>query len=151
MAPTRKDIVAILQSLSIRPAKDLGQNFLCDGNIAKKSVAMAQLKPGDVVVEIGTGLGALTEQLLGAGAEVHGVELDGRLFEFLQNGLGKQFPKKLSLLHGDAVDNPRGDLVTDDKTTYVVVANLPYAITSIWLNEILELPLPRSMVLLTQL
>ncbi|MDR2668254.1 MAG: 16S rRNA (adenine(1518)-N(6)/adenine(1519)-N(6))-dimethyltransferase RsmA [Puniceicoccales bacterium] len=147
----RKDIQEILAALSVRPAKDLGQNFLCDGNVAKKSVSMAQVVPGELVVEIGPGLGALTEQLLATGAEVHAVELDGRLCEFLRNGLVKRFPGKFFLLHGDAVAFPRGDVAAEDKTTYAVVANLPYAITSPWLDAILKLPLPKSMVLLTQL
>jgi 16S rRNA (adenine1518-N6/adenine1519-N6)-dimethyltransferase len=140
----------LLQSLAIRPAKKLGQNFLCDANIARKSVNLLAIGAGDRVVEIGPGLGALTEQLLLAGAEVHAIELDRRLFDFLRVGLVKQFPGKISLLCGDAVALPRADLPTGDRGPYHVAANLPYAITSPWFDALLQLPLPKSMVLLLQ-
>ncbi len=64
---------AVLAQLGIVPRKNLGQNFLTEGNLVRKSLALAEIKAGDVVVEIGPGLGTLTEALLEAGAEVFAV------------------------------------------------------------------------------
>ncbi|MDR2664003.1 MAG: 16S rRNA (adenine(1518)-N(6)/adenine(1519)-N(6))-dimethyltransferase RsmA [Puniceicoccales bacterium] len=142
-------VADLLRSLAVRPSKALGQNFLVDGAVARRSVAA--VGPGDRVVEIGPGLGALTERLLETGAEVHAIELDWRLFAFLRAGLAERFPGKLFLIQGDAVKLPRADLSEGDREPYAVVANLPYAITSPWLDALLQQPLPQSMVLLVQL
>ncbi|MDR1435914.1 MAG: 16S rRNA (adenine(1518)-N(6)/adenine(1519)-N(6))-dimethyltransferase RsmA [Puniceicoccales bacterium] len=142
-------VQSLLSSLALRPAKALGQNFLCDGNMAKVSVAMAQLRAGDRVVEIGPGLGALTEQLLAAGTEVHAVEIDGRLWTFLEKSLAPRFPGKFFLMRGDAVEFPFGDLCSSAPDA--VVSNLPYAITGPWLDALLRLPLPSGITLLLQL
>ncbi|MDR0678639.1 MAG: 16S rRNA (adenine(1518)-N(6)/adenine(1519)-N(6))-dimethyltransferase RsmA [Puniceicoccales bacterium] len=143
-------VADLLQSLNIRPSKALGQNFLVDGAVARRSVALAAVGSGDRVVEVGPGLGTLTEQLLAAGAEVHAIELDWRLFAFLSANLLERFSHKFFLVQGDAVKMPRADLSEGDRKPYHVVANLPYAITTPWLDVLLQLPLPESMVLLLQ-
>jgi 16S rRNA (adenine1518-N6/adenine1519-N6)-dimethyltransferase len=66
----------LLDKLSHMPKKWLGQNFLVDGNIVRKSLELAEIKPGDCVLEVGPGLGTLSRTLLGAGAELHAVEAD---------------------------------------------------------------------------
>jgi 16S rRNA (adenine1518-N6/adenine1519-N6)-dimethyltransferase len=92
-------------------------------------------------------LGILTRELLEAGAEVHAVELDSRLCAHLTGSL--DFPGQFFLIHGDAVRFPIADLDAT-KMPYKVVANLPYAITTPWLDALLTRPLPISMTLLLQ-
>jgi 16S rRNA (adenine1518-N6/adenine1519-N6)-dimethyltransferase len=101
-------------------------------------------------VEVGPGLGALTGRLLRSGAEVHAVELDGRLVARLVEKFQNEFPGKFFLLHGDAVTFPRADLAASDGGDFKIVANLPYAISTPWLAAVLEGPLPVSMTLLLQ-
>ena len=69
----------LLLKLDHRPKKKLGQNFLIDGNIVQKSIAMAELREGMDVLEVGPGLGTLTQELLNHGQRVHAVEFDAKL------------------------------------------------------------------------
>ena len=139
----------LLQSLDHRPRKPLGQNFLIDGNIVRKSLQLAELKKGDVVLEIGPGLGTLIEAMLEAGCTVHAVELDARLAEHLRATLSRKFPERFHLFEGDAVKFPRAGITTTIENLKIV-ANLPYAITTPWLEAVLEAPLPEQMVLMMQ-
>ena len=68
--PTLKVVKELLQTHELAPRKRLGQNFLIDANIARKSLEFAEIAEGDTVVEIGPGLGALTQLLLDAGCTV---------------------------------------------------------------------------------
>lgn len=138
---------ALLESLGHRPRKPLGQNFLIDGNIVRKSLDLAHVVPGDTVVEVGPGLGTLSGALLAAGADTWAVELDRRLAEHLRNIFGE----RLHLTEADAVDHPTADLPeTEAVKGFKVVANLPYAITSPWMDALLAGPLPTRMVLMMQ-
>lgn len=138
-----------LDSLGHNPRRNLGQNFLIDGNIVRKSLELAGIVAGDQVVEIGPGLGTLTAALLEAGASVYAVELDPTLAGHLRATLQVQFPESLHLLAGDAVDHPRAGLPANGQP-FKVVANLPYAITSPWLDALLVAPLPARLVLMMQ-
>ncbi len=141
----------LLDRLGHQPKRFLGQNFLVDGNIVRKSLELAEVGAGDTVVEIGPGLGTLTEALLASGAEVWAVEKDERLGEHLRVTLAKSFPEKFHLLLGDAVEVPRAGLSEDAaKRGFKVVANLPYAISTPWMDAILSGPLPNRMVLMLQ-
>ncbi|TVP80587.1 MAG: ribosomal RNA small subunit methyltransferase A, partial [Puniceicoccaceae bacterium] len=73
-----------LQQLEHFPNKKLGQNFLVDGNIVRKSIQLAEIGPGSVVVEIGPGLGTLTQAILTSGASLWAVERDPTLAEHLR-------------------------------------------------------------------
>src|SRR5882762_7388828 len=95
----------LLAQLNHQPKRFLGQNFLVDGNIVRKSLELAGVAPGDAVVEIGPGLGTLTSALLEAGAEVWAVEKDRQLHAHLAETLGPAHPS-LHLLEGDAVEHP---------------------------------------------
>lgn len=139
----------LLEKLGHSPKRFLGQNFLVDGNIVRKSLELAEVKAGDRVVEVGPGLGTLTSALLQAGAEVWAVEKDRTLHAHLTETLVPAFPATFHLLEGDAVDHPRADL--PDGADFKIVANLPYAIATPWLDEILSGPLPSQMVLMLQL
>lgn len=139
----------LLARLGHEPRRFLGQNFLVDGNIVRKSLELAQVRPGDTVVEIGPGLGTLTAALLDAGAEVWAVEKDRNLHAHLAATLGRDQPR-LHLLEGDAVDEPLAGLPPDRAGGCKIVANLPYAIATPWLDGVLSGPLPGRMVLMLQ-
>ena len=141
----------ILQRLSHQPRKQLGQNFLVDGNIVRKSIELAKLKPGEPVVEVGPGLGTLTRTLLEAGAQVWAVEHDRQLAEFLRAEVGGFADDRFNLLEADAVTAPRAGLPDElADAGFKIVANLPYAISTPWLDAIMRGPLPERMVLMLQ-
>src|SRR5476651_1822360 len=100
----------LLARLGHTPKRFLGQNFLVDGNIVRKSLELAQIAPGDFVVEVGPGLGTLTGALLEAGAEVWAIELDRILHAHLEEGLAARFKGRLHLVEGDAVQLPLAGL-----------------------------------------
>lgn len=139
----------LLETLQHHPRKALGQNFLIDGNIVRKSLHLAGLAKGDVVVEVGPGLGTLTEAMLDAGCIVHAVELDDTLAHHLKARFGDLPQDRFTLLTGDAVTFPCAGLA-DPGAAFKVVANLPYAITSPWLESLLARALPTEMVLMMQ-
>ncbi|MDR0445023.1 MAG: 16S rRNA (adenine(1518)-N(6)/adenine(1519)-N(6))-dimethyltransferase RsmA [Puniceicoccales bacterium] len=138
-----------LKELGIRPRKTLGQNFLIDPNIVQKSLIMAELRPQDVVVEVGSGLGTLTQELLAKVAEVYAVECDGRLCDHLQKTLEKEWGSRFHLLHEDAVKFPIAQKPPCEE--YKIVANLPYAISTPWMDAVLSQEiLPSRIVVLLQ-
>ena len=140
---------ALLAQLEHKPRHFLGQNFLVDGNIVRKSLALAEIAPGDTVVEVGPGLGTLTAALLEAGADVWAVEKDTFLHAHLGETLAPRFPAALHLLAGDAIEHPLAGL-THPPASFKVVANLPYAIATPWLDAVLAGPLPVRLVLMLQ-
>jgi 16S rRNA (adenine1518-N6/adenine1519-N6)-dimethyltransferase len=142
----------LLTRLGHHPKRALGQNFLVDANIVRKSVSLAEVSAVDQVVEVGPGLGTLTSALLDTGATVWAVERDNRLANHLRETLVPQSSGRLQLLENDAVDFPRAELSDSSaQAGFKVVANLPYAISSIWMEGILKGPLPSRMVLMLQL
>lgn len=120
--------------LEVQPTKKLGQNFVVDANTVRRIVKVAQVAPGEHVVEVGPGLGSLTLGLLAAGASVVAVEIDHRLAE--------QLPKTVELLQPGApltVISADAMRITDlpgDPTR--LVANLPYNISVPVLLHLLE-------------
>jgi 16S rRNA (adenine1518-N6/adenine1519-N6)-dimethyltransferase len=141
----------LLAQLGHQPKRFLGQNFLVDGNIVRKSLELAGIRSGETVVEIGPGLGTLTTALLEAGAVVWAVEKDRTLHEHLSETLVPRYPTTLHLLEGDAVEHPLAGLSEREATGgFKVVANLPYAIATPWLDGVLSGPLPERMVLMLQ-
>lgn len=133
----------ILARLAVCPNRKLGQNFLINACFVQKSLEWAQLKPEDIVVEVGPGCGTLTGALVETGACVFAVEKDVCFFRYIQ----ETFP--VSVCNEDALQFPIGTF--DGTKPYKIVANLPYAIASVWLDHILEQSrLPECMVLLVQ-
>jgi 16S rRNA (adenine1518-N6/adenine1519-N6)-dimethyltransferase len=132
----------LLDRRGIQLTKSLGQNFLHDGNQLQRIVASAALSKSDKVLEIGPGLGPLTELLLEKVSEVLAIEMDGRLVKVLQqrfeaeiaNSKLKTQNSKLDLLHADALQvlkrEPR------DWRDWKLVANLPYSVASPILVEL---------------
>jgi len=139
----------LLAQLNHQPKRFLGQNFLVDGNIVRKSLELAGVTTGDTVVEIGPGLGTLTSALLAAGAAVWAVEKDRQLHAHLLATLARDQPQ-LHLLEGDAVEHPLAGLPAERSAHFKVVANLPYAIATPWLDGVLSGPLPSVLVLMLQ-
>ena len=162
----------ILAARGIQLTKSLGQNFLHDANQLRHIGEAADLSRKDKVLEIGPGLGPLTELLLAKSGEVLAIELDGRLVEFLQERFGTEErnadlligalagqPKETSepnrssafhLLHADALEflkhEPR------DWSDWKLVANLPYSVASPILVELAAGPrAPKMMVATLQM
>ncbi len=150
MALTPNGTRELLARLGHAPKRYLGQNFLVDGNIVRKSLELAGVSPGDAVVEIGPGLGTLTGALLEAGAEVWAVERDRTLHAYLEAELAARHPGRLHLVEGDAVELPLAGIPAARATGCKVVANLPYAISTPWMDGVLSGPLPARMVLMLQ-
>jgi 16S rRNA (adenine1518-N6/adenine1519-N6)-dimethyltransferase len=151
MALSPSETSELLRQLEHRPNKKLGQNFLIDGNLVEKSISMASLPTNYPVLEIGPGLGTLTSHLLNLGHTVYAVEIDRRLEAHLRETLNSFIESgQFNLVRADAVKQPIGNL-PDDITEYSVVANLPYAISSAWLESLLgSEKLPTSMVMMLQ-
>ncbi len=146
----------LLAHLGHAPKQFLGQNFLVDGNIVRKSLELAEIAAGDTVVEVGPGLGTLTTALLAAGAHVWAVEKDRALHAHLETSLAPRFPDHFHLLEGDAIEQPLAGLPAGTSVAatalpaFKVVANLPYAIATPWLDAVLSGPLPARLVLMLQ-
>src|SRR3954463_9711777 len=125
-----------MRAFGVRPKRDLGQNFLIDSNILGVIARAADLTDQDVALEIGGGLGVLSEHLAQRTAHTHVVELDRSLEPALRDALD---PYPNTTLHlGDALDL---DLAALDPAPTKVVANLPYGIAApAILNTVFELP-----------
>jgi 16S rRNA (adenine1518-N6/adenine1519-N6)-dimethyltransferase len=138
-----------LRAAGLRARHGLSQNFLADPDVLEAIVAEADPRPGQRMLEIGPGLGLLTEALLDGGAQVTAVELDRGLAAFLRDRLaGPLEAGELTLIEGDALDQ---DLVGLLEPPYDVVANLPYHIISPILHALLgRSPRPRRAVLMVQ-
>jgi 16S rRNA (adenine1518-N6/adenine1519-N6)-dimethyltransferase len=109
-----------------RPKKSLGQNFLRDENILRKIVHSLDLRSGDVVVEIGSGQGALTKHLVDRPITFIGIELDGRAIDLLKQSIGDA----IDLVQGDVLDVHLRDLSVQHGKMLRVVGNIPYYLTS---------------------
>jgi 16S rRNA (adenine1518-N6/adenine1519-N6)-dimethyltransferase len=126
--------------------RSLSQNHLADGGILERIVAVAGVRPGERIVEVGPGLGVLTAELLAAGAAVTAVELDDRLADHLAERFDGDV--HLDLRRADILDVDPADLVAPP---WSLVANVPYHITSPILHHVLGgEPRPERFVLMVQ-
>ncbi|MEU5897789.1 MULTISPECIES: 16S rRNA (adenine(1518)-N(6)/adenine(1519)-N(6))-dimethyltransferase RsmA [Streptomyces] len=119
------DIRELAAALGVRPTKQRGQNFVIDANTVRRIVRTAEVRPDDVVVEVGPGLGSLTLALLETAAHVTAVEIDDVLAEALPATVQARLPEKAAsfgLVHSDAM--LVGELPGPAPTA--LVANLPY-------------------------
>lgn len=142
----RREVTArILQAFHLKADKNLGQNFLVEESVVERIAQAAELKAGDTVLEIGPGIGTLTQALALTGAQVISVELDKRLLPVLQETVGVY--ENVRIVQGDIlkVDIP----ATVGVSGFKVCANLPYYITTPILMQLLErkLPLERLVVM----
>jgi 16S rRNA (adenine1518-N6/adenine1519-N6)-dimethyltransferase len=145
-AEPRQPTLRRLRRFEVRPDRGLGQNFLIDSNLLDVIARAAELDAGDVVLEIGGGLGTLSEYLAARAAHVHVVEIDRRLEPALHDALD---PFDNATLHlGDAMDL---DLRALDPAPKKVIANLPYGIAApVLLKSIEELELATRWVAMVQ-
>ncbi len=141
------NIPALLKQFGLRPRKGLGQNFLQDNFVLQEIVSAATIGPRDDILEIGPGLGNLTRYLASAAHSVTAVELDSNLFPILESVVAPY--QNVRLVHGDILKlNPIDLMKSSD---YLVVANLPFYITSAVLRHLLESTgHPRRLVLTVQ-
>ena len=134
----------LLSKYAAKPFKGFGQNFLVNRDILNKIIAAADISPKDTVLEIGPGIGTLTQELAKKAKKVVAVEKDGKMVEILKETL-KEF-KNTRVIQGDILKTGNLNL-----KNYKVVANLPYNITSPVIRKFLESKNPpREMILMVQ-
>jgi len=126
-----KEVRALLEKLGHRPNKGLGQNFLIDANILDIIANTADIQPGEGVLEIGPGLGALTERILPRAGNVTCIEKDPTMVEYLKSRFFG-----FTLIESDALDVDLDGLFAGGITK--VAANLPYSVASRLMVDIAE-------------
>lgn len=144
---TSEEWASILRKNRIRPTRSMGQNFLTSTEVVREIVNVAGIEEGDLVIEIGPGMGILTRQLLSAGARVIGVELDRELSALLRQELGGV--DRFRLVEQDARYLDAGELTVGEP--YQVVANLPYSVATVIIRAFMESATPpRRMTVMVQ-
>ena len=144
---TPLNVPALLRAHRLSPKKSLGQNFLIDTAALERIVAAAEVTPASSVLEVGPGLGSLTRHLAQAAGRVVAVELDQNMIRVLEDVV-RDAPN-VEIVHGDMLKIDPAALMGQDG--YLVVANIPYYITSNLIRHLLEAPLkPGRMVLTIQ-
>jgi len=124
----------VLAQHKIRLKKSLGQHFLVDENIVRKIASAAQLTPEDTVIEIGAGIGTLTQELAQRAARVIAVEIDGRLIPLLKEHLRPC--ANVTIVNQDFLQLDLREIALDKKI--VIVGNLPYGVTAPILEKLIE-------------
>lgn len=146
MTHGRSEIVALLEQHGLHPSRALGQNFVSDPNTVRRIARLANVGPGDTVLEIGAGLGSLTLALVETGADVMAIEVDRYLIEPLRSVLA---PTGVVLHFTDALHCDYDEILGDRPTT--VVANLPYNVATPLVLHLLEtVPQITSMLVMVQ-
>ena len=135
----------ICKRFDIKMSKKLGQNFLIKRGIVDEIVKAADLQAGEPVLEIGPGIGTLTQGLAQSGANVTAIELDTRLLEVLDTTLAQY--SNVNIVHGDVLKLDVPSIMNHEP--FKVVANLPYYITTPIIMSLLEsrLPIERLVVM----
>ena len=128
----------ICKRFDIKMSKKLGQNFLIKRGIVDEIVHAAELAPGEPVLEVGPGIGTLTQGLAQSGADVTAIELDRRLLEVLDTTLASY--DNVRIIHGDVLKLDVPSIM--NHKPFKVVANLPYYITTPIIMSLLESKLP---------
>ena len=143
------DIRALAEELGVRPTKKLGQNFVHDANTVRRIVRLAEVRPDDVVLEVGPGLGSLTLALLEAAAAVVAVEIDPVLSGRLARTADERAPgTALHVVLADALRITAADL---PEAPTALVANLPYNVAvPVVLHLLAELPTLRHGLVMVQ-
>lgn len=147
MAQTLSKIKGLLEAHGLRPKHRFGQNFLHDGNQMRKILDAAVIAPGEVVLEVGAGTGALSERLLEAGARLIAVEVDRDLVPIVRERLAA-FGERVTLVEGDVLSgkhelNPQVvELLSREAASgFKLVANLPYNVASpLLVNLVVDFP-----------
>jgi len=144
---TRRETTELLASHGLAPSRVRGQNFVVDPNTVRRIARLAGVGPGDAVVEIGAGLGALTLALLDTGADVTAVEIDRGLVEVLRETVA---PKGARVIEGDALQLDWSSVLTGHDR-WVLVANLPYNVATPLVADMLDgVPAINRMLVMVQ-
>lgn len=142
----------ILEKYGLSAKKSLGQNFIIDTNILRNIVQTASVDEHTTVIEVGPGIGALTEQIAKEAKEVFAFEIDDRLLSVLDDTLSPY--DNVTVFHQDILEVDFEQFKTDylsDTSRLVVIANLPYYITTPIIMHLIESSLPvEEMVLMMQ-
>jgi len=138
-------VPALLRKYGLKPDKRLGQVFLVEPIALQRVVEAAEILTGDSVLEIGAGLGSLTRYLAAAASKVVAVEVDERIMPALQEILTPF--TNIRLVYGDILELDPAELM--GQAGYLVVANIPYYITSLIMRHLLETRLRPQRVVLT--
>lgn len=120
--------IAVLKRHSLYTRKSFGQHFLVDDNVVSRIIELADISSAEPVLEVGPGIGTLTDALLSAGANVVAVEFDTRLLPVLEQMRAEQ--PSLTIVHADAVTVPVAQLATPAGPPRALIANLPYAVAA---------------------
>jgi 16S rRNA (adenine1518-N6/adenine1519-N6)-dimethyltransferase len=132
-ALTRRDVLDLMSRHEIRPSQARGQNFVVDPNTVRRVARLADVGPGDRVVEVGAGLGSLTLALADTGAAVTAIEVDRRLLAALREVVAA---RDVRVVEGDAMRLDWNQLLGGDE--WVLAANLPYNIATPLLATLLD-------------
>ncbi len=146
----RADIHELLVANDLRPSRALGQNFVADANTVRRVVRLAGMAPGQLVVEVGAGLGSLTLALAEEGASVTAVEIDARLIPVLRSQVE---PLGVRVIEADALALDWSELLGDQagRGPWSLVANLPYNVAVPLVVRVLEqAPRVSSMLVMVQ-
>jgi 16S rRNA (adenine1518-N6/adenine1519-N6)-dimethyltransferase len=149
MFENKDELIQYLKENHLYTNKSLGQNFLVDNEALEKIVNAGEIKPTDTVLEIGPGMGVLTEKLAEKAGKVIAIELDKKLYELLvESRKLKVESGNLQIINANALDF---DLSSLKAKSYKLIANIPYYITSKILEKFLIAEnKPESIVLLVQ-
>ena len=134
-----------------KPKQKFGQNFIFDEVILSNIVEACLIKKDQAILEIGSGPGTLTHELLGTGNEVVGIEIDDDLIWIAKKNLASY--NNLTIIHEDILDLDIPELFTKGllSNSYIAVGNIPYYITQPILQKLLRLsPKPQKIILMTQ-
>ena len=141
-----KTLKELLSEYKARPSKGLGQNFLIDKGVLKKIIESADIKPNDIILEVGPGVGTLTQELAQRAKKVIAIEKDGTMVEILKKTL-KDF-NNVEVVQGDILRLNPGPYTQNN---YKIIANIPYYLTSPLIRKFLETEnRPQEMVLMLQ-
>ena len=135
-------VSAVLKRFGFTFQKKYGQNFLIDDNILSKIIENADIRKGDVVLEIGPGIGTMTEELSKAASKVIAVEIDNHLIPILEDTLFNH--NNVTIINNDILKTDIESIAAEynEGKPIKVVANLPYYITTPIIMELLEKKLP---------
>lgn len=148
MTHSRADVTRLLSDHGLAPRRAFGQNFVVDPNTVRRIARLAQIGPGDYVLEIGAGLGSLTLALAETGAHIHAVEIDNGIVEVLRSVAAEC--ENVRVIHGDALTLDWRPLVKLSSQWHVV-ANLPYNVATPLVADLLDrVPEVQHMLVMVQ-